>query len=127
MLNGHFKRLFFLLVLSCSLLLVCNQREIKKKLDPNLRLTLRNMKKSAPPYQPILVVFKVNENLTSSHKETLEKDSVHIISNIGQIYTASLPTQKIISLAKLKFIDYIQSSKVFKTASADSISQLPQK
>jgi hypothetical protein len=119
--------MFYAGIWCCLVFLFCKEAGIEKKFDPNLRLKLRNMSQVAPSDQSILIVFKMNEKITDKHKEIFEQNGVHLIANIGQICTANVPAQKIIDLAKMKFVDYIQSSRNFETASSDSIKPPAQK
>jgi hypothetical protein len=113
------------LIICCSILSFCKEVEIEKKIDPNLRLHLKNQKSASQRDQHITIIFKVNENITDSQLQLLHKTDINIISNIGSIYTASLPARKVLDLAKMKFIEYLQSPKKFKATNRDTTKQLP--
>jgi len=112
-------------LICCLILSFCKEVEIEKKIDPNLRLHLNNLKSASQLDQKITIIFKVNENITDSQHQVLRKHEIKVVSNIGHIYTASLPARKIPDLANMKFVEYIQSSKKFKTTTRDTTKQLP--
>ena len=109
----------------CLNFLFCKDIEVDKKIDPNFKPFLQNLKDNSQLNQKVSVVFKVNEDITDLHLRVLKNNDVNIIANIGHIYTASLPASKIYNLAKLKFVEYIQSSRRLQTTPGDSIKQAP--
>jgi len=119
-LNSNFFKKLPILLFFYLLLFSCKDIESEKKIDPGLRLHLKNQKTASQLNQPITIVFKVNEELSDLHIQVLRRKKVKIIANIGHIYTASLPKKTILALAKFKFVDYIQGSKKLKTTSKDT-------
>lgn len=118
--------IFFLIFLGIGLISQgCKQEELEKKIDPNLKTTLKALKANSRLDQNISIVFKVNEPLTDLHRAVLQRKKIKILANIGHIYTASLPADRIMDLAQMKFVDYIQGSKDFKTNLPDSIKSIP--
>ena len=113
------------LIICCSILSFCKEVEIEKKIDPSLRLYLKNQKETSQLDQHITIIFKVNEGINDSHVQVLGKNHIKIISNIGFIYTASLPARNILNLAKMKFVEYIERPQKFKTTTRDTTKQLP--
>ena len=120
MFNYHFFKKISLILLFCSTFFFCKDIETEKKIDPNLKLRIKNLNETSQLDQKLSVVFKVNEDITDLHRQLLRKNEVKIIANIGHIYTASLPARKIYDLAKMKFVDYIQSSREYKANPEDS-------
>ena len=120
MLNYFFFKKLSVLLLFCSILFFCKDIESEKKIDPGLRLHIKNQQTASQLNRPIIIVFKVNEEITDLHLQVLRRNKVKIIANIGHIYTASLPARKIFDLAKMKFVDYIQGSKKLKATSRDT-------
>jgi len=109
-----------ILFLTCLIFFSCKDIETEKKIDPDLKLRIKNLAKTSQLDQKLSIVFKVNEDITDLHRQVLQNNKVKIIANIGHIYTASVPANKIYNLAKMKFIDYVQSSKVKKNYPMDS-------
>lgn len=120
MFNYPFFKKISLILLFCSTFLFCKDIETEKKIDPNLKLRIKNLNETSQLDQKLSVVFKVNEDFTDLHRRLLRKNEIKIIANIGHIYTASLPARKIYDLAKMKFVDYIQSSREYKANPEDS-------
>lgn len=111
--------LFFISILSIFLI-SCKDPEVERKIDPLLRLQLKNLKTSAQLENSISVVFKTNETLTDEHKTVLEKKGISITGNIGNIYTAKLPAKAVYELAKMRFTDSIQGSREMKAHPKDT-------
>lgn len=113
---------FVLLIVSLFVVLIsgCKEDELRK-VDPELRLTLKSLKEKSQLDQQLSVMFKVNEDLTDLQLSILNKKEINIIANIGTIYTASLPAKRVIDLAKMKFVDAIQGAKQARLHSPDSI------
>ncbi len=107
-------------LISLSVFNFCKDEEIEKKIDPNLRLALKNLKATSQLDQRLSIVFKVNETLTEVNHDVLKNNSVKIIANIGKIYTASAFAHKIVDLAKMEFVEYIQASREFQAHPHDS-------
>ena len=120
MFNYPFFKKFSLILLFCLTFFFCKDIETEKKIDPNLKLRIKNLNETSQLDQNVSVVFKVNEKITDLHLQVLRNNKVKIIANIGHIYTASLPARKIYGLAKMKFVDYIQSSRKYKATPEDS-------
>ena len=120
MLSNLFLKKFFILFFVCPTFFFCKDIETEKKIDPNLKLRIKNLNETSQLDQKLSVVFKVNEEVTDLHRQLLRKNEIKIIANIGPIYTASLPARKIYDLAKMKFVDHIQSSREYKANPEDS-------
>ncbi len=115
------KVILFSFLISLFLLISCKEeKEISQKLSPDLRSTLIDLEKSGQKEKPIVVVFRVSEDLTQLHYDVLKRKKIKILANIGPIYTASLPAEKVIDLAKMKFVDHIQGERTFKTTPRDT-------
>jgi len=119
-LSHVFLRKLPVVLLFCFIFVFCKDLETEKKIDPALKLYLKNQQNEDKLNQPITIIFKVNEELTDLHLQVLRRKKVNVIANIGHIYTASLPQKNILALAKLKFVDYIQGSRKLKTTPKDS-------
>jgi hypothetical protein len=101
-------------------LLMCKDPEAERKIDPYLRLQIKNLKATAQLENSISVVFKTNEQLTDEHKAVLEKKGISITGNIGNIYTAKLPASAVYDLARMRFTESIQGSREMKAHPRDS-------
>ncbi|NOZ63099.1 MAG: hypothetical protein GXO74_15720 [Calditrichaeota bacterium] len=95
-------------------------QEAYQKVSPELRATLMNLEKTDERKKPITVVFRVNEDLTDLHYDVLKKKQIKILANIGPIFTASLPAERVVDLAKMKFVDHIRAERTFKATPRDS-------
>lgn len=124
MINSHLLKIQFILLFSLLIVFSCKEKEIEKKIDPGLRLYLKHQKDASLLDQQATIVFKAKEDLTETQTKLLQKTDIKIISNNGSIYTASLPTQRIIDLAKMEFIEFIQRPQKFKTTTRDTTEQL---
>ena len=115
-------KIFFITLFFALFLLNCKEEDKKalQKISPELRSALLDLNKTGDKQKRITVVFKVNEDLTDLHYEVLKRKKVKIIANIGPIFTASLPAEKVIDLAKMKFIDHIQGERTFKLTPVDT-------
>ncbi len=101
-------------------LLMCRDPEAERKIDPYLRLQIKNLKATAQLDNSISVVFKTNEQLTDEHKAVLAKKGISITGNIGNIYTAKLPASAVYDLAKMRFTESIQGSREMKAHPKDT-------
>lgn len=93
----------------------CKEKKLSPKIDPYLYLELKKLSEAKELDKAILVLLKVNEDLTDIHKAILEKHNVSLQANIAHIYTASMPAKSIHKVAKLRFIDYIEATKDLRT------------
>jgi len=109
-----------LIIVTSFILLVCKDPAVEQKIDPQLRLQLKNLKANSQLDNSISIVFKTNEQLTDDHKAVLEKKGISILGNIGNIYTAKLPAKSVYDLAKMRFTDSIQGSREMKAHPRDS-------
>ena len=109
-----------LIIVSMLCLLVCKDPAVEQKIDPQLRLQLKNMKANSQLDNSISIVFKTNEQLTDAHKTVLEKKGILITGNIGNIYTAKLPARSLYDLAKMRFTESIQGSREMRAHPRDS-------
>ncbi len=125
-LEKNISRLVFVSLLGASLIFSgCKEEELSQKIDPTLLAALKSFDANSQRDQIISIVFKVNEPLTELHHSVLSRMKVKIIANIGPICTANLPAEKVVDLAKMKFVEYIQGSREFKTTPTDSSKSLP--
>lgn len=115
-------KIIFIFLLFSFAIIGCKEedKQALQKVSPGLRSTLLNLEKTGDREKPITVVFRVNEDLTDLHYDVLKRKKVKIIANIGPIFTASLPAEKVIDLAKMKFVDYIQGERTFKINPPDT-------
>jgi hypothetical protein len=118
--NSRLIIIFIVMSILSVFLLMCRDPEVERKLDPYLRLQVKNLKETAQLDNSISVVFKTNEQLTDEHKAVLEKKGISITGNIGNIYTAKLPAKAVYDLAKMRFTDSIQGSREMKAHPKDS-------
>jgi hypothetical protein len=125
MINYRLLKKYVIFLFCCSIVFFCKDIETEKKIAPSLRLHLKNQKAASQLDQLITIIFKVNEDINDSHVQVLRKNDIKIISNIGFIYTASLPARNILYLAKMKFVEYIERPQKFKTTTRDTTQQLP--
>jgi predicted methyltransferase len=98
----------------------CKDPAVEKKIDAHLRMKMMTLKQSAQAEATVAVVFKASETLTESHKMVLQKKGIHVTAGIGNIYSATLPANKIYDLAKMRFVESIQGSKEFQIPLTDS-------
>lgn len=98
----------------------CKDADFERKVDPGLKLQLKHLKEASQLDNKLPVLFKVTETLTEAHKSFLKEKNIKIIANIGPIYTAALPARSVYDLAKMKFVETIQSSRTLKATPADS-------
>ena len=114
------------IIISVLLLLIifygCKDLEVERKIDANLRAELIKLKKKSELDRPITILFKVNQELTELHYNILKESNVNINANIGNIYTATVVAKSVYSVAKLKFVDYVQGQKKFELHPTDSTS-----
>lgn len=103
--------LFFLTLLIAVCLNNCKEEELDYKIDPSLRLEIKRLAKLNELDKELLVLLKVNEDLTDAHRVVLKKHDVSIIADIAHIHTAAIPAKSINKLAKLRFIDSIEASR----------------
>ena len=118
--NSRLIIIFIAMSILSAVLLMCKDPEVERKIDPYLRLQIKNLKATAQLENSISVVFKTNEQLTDEHKAVLEKKRILITSNIGNIYTAKLPASAAYDLAKMRFTESIQGSREMKSHPKDS-------
>ncbi len=114
------KSIYLLLLL--SLFIGCRDSEAERKIDGNLKSELLRLKDKGQPDQRIAILFMINEELTDLHHEVLRQKGIEIKTNIGKIYTATIPAKSVYSFAKLRFIDSIQGQSMLKAFPADSSS-----
>ena len=116
---------FLIVVILLNLLLLpgCKNPEVERKIDANLKAELVRLKETSNWDQQVTVVFKTNEELTVIHHDVLQQKGVTIEASIGNIYTASMPAKSVYSLARQKFIDYVQGQKTFQIHPVDSTSK----
>ena len=107
-----------------AVLLMCKDPEVERKIDPYLRLQIKNLKATAQLENSLSVVFKTNEQLTDEHKTVLEKKGILITGNIGNIYTARMPARAVYDLAKMRFTESIQGSREMKAHPRDSVNTI---
>ena len=112
--------LLIILFFAMFVLIGCKEVKWAKKVDPDLRLKLKNLEKTSELDKNLTILFRVNEPLSELHHSVLQRKKIKIIANIGPIYTATLPAKNVIDLAKMKFVDYIQGSKKLKAHPNDS-------
>jgi len=115
-----FSYLLLLTMFAASLISGCRDPEAEKKIDGNLRAQLVQYKQRKDLDKNIVILFKVNEDLSELHHEMLQKNSVNINANIGPIYTATVPAKNVYNLAKMRFITYIQSKSKLNAHQPDS-------
>ena len=118
--NSRLIIIFIAMLILSVFLLMCRDPEVERKIDPYLRLQIKNLKATAQLENSISVVFKTNEQLTDEHKSVLEKKRILITGNIGNIYTAKLPASAVYDLAKMRFTGSIQGSREMKAHPKDS-------
>ena len=106
MIPNTFKIITVVFMFGCLIFFYCKDIETEKKIDPNFKIILQNLKDNSKLDQQISVVFKVNEDITDLHKRVLKNNKVKIIANIGHIYTASLPANKVYNLADAVIVDH---------------------
>ena len=100
----------------------CRDKNAERKIDANLKTRLLQLKETNDLDKRVTILFRINEDLTELHHEVMENKGVEISTNIGSIYTATIPAKSIYGFAKMRFIDYIQGQTTLKTHPADSTS-----
>ncbi len=112
--NLNIKNTVLFILLFSNLLCYCKDPMVEKKIDLNLKTELIRLKKSSKLNEQITILFKVNEELTDIHHDVLNNNGVKIKTNIGNIYTATIPAKSVYNLAKIRFIDYVQGQKKYR-------------
>ncbi|MBN1155687.1 hypothetical protein JXB12_12285 [candidate division KSB1 bacterium] len=98
----------------------CRDPEAERKIDGNLKSELLHYKQKKELDKRIVILFKINEDLTELHHEMLADRGVEISANIGPIFTATIPAKQVYNLAKMRFITFIQSQSKLKIHTPDS-------
>jgi len=103
------------MLLPVSCLVNCKEKKLGPKVDPYLRIEIKRLAERNELDKPLLVLLKVNEDLTETHKVILKKHNVSIKANIAHIYTAFIPAKSIYDVVRFRFIDYIEAPKDLRT------------
>ncbi len=98
----------------------CKDPDVLKKMDENLKAELKRLSDAKQLDRQISIVIRTNEALTDTHLEVLKREGVEVSANIGNIYTITLPAKNLRGVARLKFIDFLQGQKTFRTSPPQS-------
>jgi hypothetical protein len=110
----------FFFIIFCLFLITCRDPEIEKKIDPGLKRQLLQLKQNSQLDKPVSIVFRVNEEFTPLHSETLTNRGLRIVGHIGNIYTGTIQAKSVYEIARFRFVDYVQGSQKIQTHSADT-------
>lgn len=100
-----------LILLTLIYIVNCKDPKVMKKIDSKLKSEITILSEKNQINQRIVILFKVNENLTDLHYEILKREEVNINANIASIFTATIPANKVYNIAKLRWIEYVQGQK----------------
>ncbi|MBN2008507.1 hypothetical protein JW960_04080 [candidate division KSB1 bacterium] len=115
----------YYMIILMVILAGCRDPKVVQKMDGNLKAELKQLHETGHLDERIPILFRINEKFTDMHREVLEQKGVKISAHIGDLYTATVPANKVYDIAKFRFVDYVQGQKNFKTQRADSTQFIP--
>jgi len=84
-----------------------NEAAIKQKLDPFLFIEIKEGK----PEKTLDVIIRTKEKVSKEQEKILTDRGARINSILGDIITASVPSEYISKVAELNFVVYVQLSR----------------
>ncbi len=83
----------------------------QEKIDPALSLAIQNSELTKQPMQLVDVLIRTRGEVDATQRAALERQGARIGSVMGDVLTASVPTQAIPEIANLEFVVHIEMSK----------------